>query len=77
MICDSVFGKRVPTYWEIWGKKGNSLLRPDEWANSTHGKLYIFGKTGISSFQKRIVFYAYHKSIHLAVIKSSPIFPVR
>ncbi len=30
----------------------------------------------LSSFRKYIVFYAYHKSIHLAVIRSFPIFPV-
>ena len=30
----------------------------------------------LSCFQKYIVFYVYHKSIHLAVIRSSPIFPV-
>ena len=74
---DSVFGKRVLTYWEIWGKYGNSRLQPDGWANSTHGKLYIFRKMMLSSFQKYMVFYAYHKPIHLPVIRIFPIFPVR
>ncbi len=73
---DSVFGKRVLTYWEILGKYGNSWLQSDGLANSTHGKLYIFGKMRLSSFRKYIVFYAYPKSIHIAVFRSSPFFQV-
>ncbi len=45
--------------------------------HSTHGKLYIFGKVRPSSFQKYIVFHGYYEDIYLAVIKVSPIFPVR
>ncbi len=73
---DSVFGKRVLTYWEILGKYGNSWLQSDGLANSTHGNLYIFGKMRLSSFRKYIVFYAYPKSIHIAVFRSSPFFQV-
>ncbi len=70
-------GTNVLMYLEIWGKYGNSGLQPDGWANSTHGKLYIFGKMTLFSFQKYIVSYGYYKSIHLAIIRSSPVFPVR
>ncbi len=53
---------------------------PDGWIDSTHGKMSWKdgkGKMRLSFFQKYIVFYAYYKSIHLAVIRSPPIFPVR
>ena len=63
-------------YWEFLRKYGNSLSKPNGWANSTHGKLHIFGKMRLSSFQKYIVFYAYYNSIHMGAIRSSPIFPV-
>ncbi len=74
---DYVLGKRVLTYWEIWGKRGQPWLQPDECLYRCYGKLCIFGKGKISSFQKCIVFHRYYEDIHMAVPRISPIFPVR
>ena len=60
----------------VWVSHRSRPLRTGKFG-FTYGKLYIFGKIRLSSFQKYIVFYAYHKSIHLAVSWSCPIFPVR
>ncbi len=58
LIHDSLLGKRVLTYCEILGKYGKLCLQPDKHLPSTHGKLYIFEKKKISSFQC-IVSHAY------------------
>ncbi len=47
---------------------------PHNYPHITHGKLYIFGKVRSSSFQKYIDFHSYYKDIHLAVVKTFPIF---
>ncbi len=51
------------------GKIGEIMLtaRKNKYAHNTQGKLYIFGKRKISSFQKYIYY--------LALIRISPIFP--
>ena len=76
-IYDSVLGKRVLTYMEILDKQGKCWLQSHECLRNTHGKLYISGKVSSSAFQKCILFHSYNEDIHLAVIKVSPIFPVR
>ncbi len=44
--------------------------------HSTQGKLYIFGKERLFSFQKYVVFLGYYGDIFLAVNMISPIFPI-
>ncbi len=74
---DSVFWEKgTNVLGNLGEKKGSSWLQPNGMGNRTHGKLYIFGKIMLSSFQKCRAFYAYHKPIHLAVIRSSSVFPV-
>ncbi len=60
-ICDSVLGKRVLMYWEIPIKVG-SMRR---------ARLY-YGKFQLETFI--FEFDSYHKDIHLAVVRISPIF---
>ena len=71
IIYDFVFAKRVLTYWENRGNRGNSHMN----VFIIHGNLYIFGKVGFSPLQKYIVFHSYNKDIHVAVVKISPILP--
>ena len=59
-------------YWEIWGKYWLQLY---ECLHSTHGKVYIFGKVGVFSFQKDIVCHTYYENIDQAVTIISPISP--
>ncbi len=82
-IYEILLDKKLEHIWfRIWEKGTNVLgnfgkigvfLITARWMG--HRKLYIFGKKRLSAFQKYIVFYTYHKSIHLAVIRNSPIFP--
>ncbi len=65
MTCDSVFGKRVLTYW---GNRGSlNYHQMNVFIVAMHGKLYIFGKRRISPFRKYIVFHGYFEGIHVAV----------
>ena len=65
LTYDSGHVKRVLMYWEKRGKLGKSCLLQEKYLHSTHGKLYIFGKKEISSFQKYIVFHEYYEDIYL------------
>ncbi len=74
---DEILGKRVLTYWEIWGINGNWRLEQNKWLFSNHRKLYIFGKKKISSFRKCIKPYSHFWCVIAAVQMITPHFPVR
>ena len=73
LIYDSLFGKSA-------GEKGTNVLGHfgEIWKFliTARWKTIIFWKIRLSSFQKYIVFFTYHQSIHLAVIRNSSFFPV-
>ena len=58
------------------GEIGEIMLNVRKISPYSPGKLYIFGKKEISSFQKYIVVHGHYGDIYLALIIISPIFPI-